>query len=154
MITNEQLLSRAIDIAVEAHHQQKDKFGAPYIGHLMRVMNRGRSLDEKIVGMLHDLIEDTDWQLEDLQNEGFPAHILFAISCLTKKDENEPYDAFTERVQASPLAVQVKLNDLSDNLDVKRMPMVTEKDLARLNKYLSAYRTLAQLSSNHQEAGT
>jgi hypothetical protein len=106
------------------------------------------------VGILHDLIEDTNWQLEDLQKEGFPPHILFAISCLTKKDENEPYPEFIDRVKASPLAVQVKLNDLSDNLDVKRMTVVTEKDVTRLNKYLAAYRTLAELSSNHHEAGS
>jgi len=149
MKTDEQLLSRAIDIAVEAHKQQKDKFGMPYLAHLTRVMNMGRSPDEKIVGILHDLIEDTSWQLEDLRKEGFPPHILFAISCLTKKDENEPYPEFIDRVKASPLATQVKLNDLSDNLDVKRMPVVTEKDIPRLNKYLAAYRTLVRLSSNH-----
>ena len=138
-------LERAIQIATEAHNDQKDKFGTPYLCHLTRVMNAGKTDDERIVGILHDLVEDTKWTFEDLEKEGFAIHILQAIRCLTKISEEEDYDDFVKRVKSSPLAIKVKINDLTDNLDVKRIPIVTEKDIIRLNKYLRAYRELIKL---------
>ena len=94
----EKLLLRAIEIATEAHHGQVDKAGAPYIGHAMRVMNAGNSIEEKIVGVLHDVVEDTDWTFEMLAEEGFPQHLLDALFCVTKINANEPYDKFIARV--------------------------------------------------------
>ena len=135
-------LERAIEIAAEAHKGQKDKYGAPYLGHVTRVMNAGVTDDERIVGALHDVVEDTPWTFDDLLREGFSIQIVEAVRCLTKKSEDEDYDEFTERVRKNPLAVRVKLNDLRDNMDIRRMPSVTEKDVKRLNKYLKAYRTL------------
>lgn len=144
-MNNKDLLTKAIAIAFEAHKDQKDKYGAPYLAHVSRVMNAGKNEDEKIVGVLHDLIEDTPWTFEQLKAEGFPDHIIAAIECLTKKDENEDYNAFTERVSKNPLAIRVKLNDLRDNMDISRMPQVTEKDAARLNKYVQAYHKLLRM---------
>ena len=118
IMNNETLLEKAIRIATEAHKSQEDKYGAPYIGHLTRVMNYGVSTDEKIAGILHDLVEDTQWTFEDLEKEGFPKHIIEALRCVTKTSEDENYDDFIERIKANPLAVNVKLNDLSDNLDI------------------------------------
>lgn len=139
-------LARAIEIAAEAHKGQKDKYGAPYLGHVTRVMNAGETDQEKIVGALHDVVEDTPWTFDDLRREGFPEEIIEAVRCLTKKSEDEDYDEFTERVRKNPLAVRVKLNDLRDNMDIRRMTSVTEKDVKRLNKYLKAYRTLTSSS--------
>jgi len=136
------LLKKAIHIAAEAHKDQVDKFGATYLRHITRVMDRGTTTDEKIVGVLHDVVEDTDWTFEDLVNEGFPPHIIDALRCVTKADEEENYQDFIERIKANPLAIKVKLNDLRDNMDITRMPVVTEKDLQRLNKYLKAYKEL------------
>ena len=138
-------LERAMIIATDAHKNQRDKFGAPYLGHITRVMNAGKTDDERVVGILHDLVEDTPWTLDDLKKEGFPAHAIEAIRCLTKKSEDENYDEFVDRIKTNPLAVKVKLNDLMDNLDLRRMPLVTEKDVPRLNKYLKAYRALVTL---------
>ena len=138
-------LEKAILIATEAHKNQKDKYGAPYLLHVMRVMTSGRTEDEKIVGVLHDVVEDTDWTFEQLQKEGFSNHIIDAIRCLSKTSDEENYDLFIERIKGNQLAVKVKLNDLTDNLDVKRIPEVTGKDVERLNKYLKAYRLLAEL---------
>ena len=138
-------LDRAIQIAVEAHKNQKDKYGAPYLGHVSRVMNAGKTDDERIVGVLHDLIEDTPWTFEDLKKEGFSSHVIEAIRCLTKKSEDENYESFVDRIKINPLAIRVKLNDLRDNMDIRRLPMVTEKDVPRLNKYLKAYHLLAVL---------
>lgn len=138
-------LDRAIQIAVEAHKNQKDKYGAPYLGHVSRVMNAGKTDDERIVGVLHDLIEDTPWTFDDLKKEGFSSHVIEAIRCLTKKSEDENYESFVDRIKINPLAIRVKLNDLRDNMDIRRLPMVTEKDVPRLNKYLKAYHLLAVL---------
>ena len=138
-------LDRAIQIAVEAHKNQKDKYGAPYFGHISRVMNAGKTENERIVGVLHDLIEDTPWTFDDLKKEGFSAHVIEAIRCLTKKSEDEDYESFVDRIKINPLAIRVKLNDLTDNMDIRRLPMVTEKDVPRLNKYLKAYHLLAAL---------
>ncbi|MES2775228.1 MAG: phosphohydrolase [Bacteroidota bacterium] len=138
-------LETAVDIAIEAHRLQKDKYGQPYLGHVFRVMNAGKTEDEKIVGVLHDLVEDTGWTFEKLSEQGFAPHIIEAIRCVTKTSENEDYDAFIERVKPNPLAVKVKLNDLADNMDIRRMPEITEKDIARLNKYLKAWKLLTSL---------
>jgi (p)ppGpp synthase/HD superfamily hydrolase len=77
------MLDKAIKIATEAHSNQKDKFGQPYLLHLMRVSLRGKNEHEKICGILHDLVEDTDWTFEKLEKEGFSAEIIAALKCVT-----------------------------------------------------------------------
>lgn len=136
------LLAKAVAIAQRVHAQQVDKIGAPYILHVMRVMNRGQTLDEKICGVLHDVVEDSPMTFDDLRKEGFPEHIIEALRCVTKTSEHEDYDAFIARIKTNPLAVRVKLNDLEDNMDIRRLQAVGEKETARLNKYLKAYRDL------------
>jgi (p)ppGpp synthase/HD superfamily hydrolase len=138
-------LGKAIEIAIKAHVGATDKYGAPYINHVTRVMNMGESDNEKIVGVLHDVIEDTHWTFEDLEKEGFSKEVVDAIKCVTKTSEDEDYEEFINRVKTNPLAVKVKLNDLTDNLDIKRMPEVLESDINRLNKYLKAYNELIKL---------
>ena len=141
----EKLLVKAINLAMQAHAGQTDKASMPYIGHVMRVMQAGRTIDEKIVGVLHDIVEDTPWTFEALQAEGFPAHIIDALRCVTKLSEDEPYEEFILRVKSNPLAVAVKINDLTDNMDIRRLPDLTDKDAKRLRKYLKAYRELDRL---------
>ncbi|HNA78728.1 MAG TPA: hypothetical protein PKY99_04715 [Turneriella sp.] len=136
------LLAKAVAIAQRVHAQQVDKIGAPYILHVMRVMNRGQTLDEKICGVLHDVVEDSPMTFDDLRKEGFPEHIIEALRCVTKTSEHEDYDAFIARIKTNPLAVRGKLNDLEDNMDIRRLQAVGEKETARLNKYLKAYRDL------------
>jgi (p)ppGpp synthase/HD superfamily hydrolase len=82
-------LERAIQIATEAHKGQLDKSGKDYIGHPLRVMEMGRSEQEKIVGVLHDVVEDTDRTFERLGAEGFSEEIIAALRCVTKTSENE-----------------------------------------------------------------
>ncbi|KAA2243553.1 HD domain-containing protein [Chitinophaga agrisoli] len=136
-------LLKAITIATEAHKGQLDKYGAPYLGHVMRVMSMGRTEEEKICGVLHDVVEDTDWTFEQLAAEGFGTEILEALRCVTKLSDDEDYDHFVARILPNRLACLVKLNDLTDNMDIRRMPAVTEKDIARLNKYIKAYRQVS-----------
>ena len=138
------ILDRAKAIATSAHEGQVDKAGKPYIEHPMRVMNMGKTVEEKIAGVLHDVVEDSDWTFEMLEKEGIPKDVLDALRCVTKLSEDEDYDHFIERVKNNPLAVKVKINDLKDNMDITRLGEVTEKDLARLNKYIRAYRQLTE----------
>ena len=135
-------LERAIEIATEAHRGQFDNAGNDDVGHPLRVMAAGKTTEEKIVGVLHDVVEDTDWTFEHLAAEGFSAEIIEALRCVTKLSENEPYDKFIARVKENPLAVAVKLNDLSDNMDIRRLPYISDKDVKRLKKYLKAYKQL------------
>ena len=135
-------LQRAIEIATLAHKGQFDKSGKDYIGHPLRVMEMGKTAEEKIVGVLHDVIEDTDWTFEALEKEGFSKEVMNALRCVTKLSENENYDDFIERVKKNPLAVAVKINDLSDNMDIRRLPYLSDKDVKRLKKYLKAYKKL------------
>ena len=135
-------LERAIQIATEAHKGQLDKAGRDYIGHPLRVMAMGKTEDEKIVGVLHDVIEDTGWTFEMLEAEGFSREVIEALRCVTKLSENENYDDFIERVRKNPLAVAVKINDLTDNMDIRRLPYLSDKDVKRLKKYLKAYKKL------------
>ena len=135
-------LVRAIEIASEAHKGQYDKAGNDYIGHPLRVMEMGKTENEKIVGVLHDVVEDTDWTFEALAAEGFSEEVIAALRCVTKLSENENYDDFIERVKKNPLAVAVKINDLSDNMDIRRLPYLSDKDIKRLKKYLKAYKRL------------
>jgi hypothetical protein len=135
-------LERAIEIATEAHRGQFGKAGNDYVGHPLRVMAAGKTTEEKIVGVLHDVVEDTDWTFERLAAEGFSVEVIEALRCVTKLSENEPYDKFIARVKENPLAVAVKLNDLSDNMDIRRLPYISDKDVKRLKKYLKAYKQL------------
>ena len=135
-------LERAIEIATEAHRGQFDKAGNDYIDHPLRVMVAGKTANEKIVGVLHDVVEDFDWTFEKLASEGFSNEIIDALRCITKLSNNEPYDKFIARVKTNKLAIAVKLNDLSDNMDIRRLPYLSDKDVKRLKKYLKAYKQL------------
>jgi uncharacterized short protein YbdD (DUF466 family) len=77
-----------------------------------------------------------------LEAEGFAPEIIAALKCVTKISENEDYDDFIERVKKNPLAVAVKINDLTDNMDIRRLPYLSDKDVKRLKKYLKAYKKL------------
>lgn len=128
------MLEKAIEIAVEAHRGQIDKAGKIYILHPMRVMLRGKNETEMIVGILHDTVEDTPVTLDMLRMEGFSEEILAAISCITK-EKGEDYGHFINRVLTNPLATQVKLYDIEDNMNRDRIPFPTPKDEARFAKY-------------------
>ena len=132
-------IEKAIEIAVAAHKGQKDKSGANYILHPLCVMERGRSEIEKICGVLHDVLEDSQWTIEMLENEGFSDEIISVLRCVTKESEEEDYEVFINRIAQNPIAVEVKINDLLDNMDITRFKSLDENDLKRLNKYLKAF---------------
>ena len=142
--TKKLYLDRAIELAKQHHEGQTDKAGKPYIEHPLRVMNQVESEEEKIVAVLHDIVEDTDISLDDLRNEGFSEEVVSAVECLTKQD-GENYDSYIERISFNPLAVKIKLADLEDNSDLTRLPEVTDKDLERIEKYDKALEKLTRL---------
>ena len=147
MNTNNELLEKALRIAVNAHAGQVDKSGKPYIFHPVRVCCRCFTDEEKIVALLHDTIEDTDITAEDLLSEEFPRHIVDAILSISRK-EGESYEDFVRRSSLNPLGRSVKLHDLEDNMDISRLEQVTEKDLERLNRYIKAYTYLETMQKN------
>ncbi|NJN95255.1 MAG: HD domain-containing protein [Anaerolineales bacterium] len=132
-------LERAIAIAVQAHQGQTDKNGQPYILHPLRMMLRLKSEAEMVVAVLHDVVEDNPaWNFERLRQEGFAEEIVTAVDHVTRR-ESESYEEFCERAGSHPLARRVKLADLEDNMDLKRLNTLTEKDKDRLARYHRAW---------------
>lgn len=138
-------LAKAIAIAAQAHQAQLDKAGAPYILHPLRMMLRMSSETEMTAAILHDVVEDTAWTLDQLRQAGFSAEVVQAVECLTHRDQ-ETYEEFIARVRTNAIARKVKLADLEDNMDMRRLSTVTEKDTQRLHKYHRAWIALRQVS--------
>ena len=137
-------LAKAIEIAASAHSEQKDKGGSPYILHPIRVMMSLNTEEEKIVGVLHDVVEDSeDWDFDRLREEGFAEDIISALMSVTKHSDAENYEAFIERAGRNQIGRNVKIADIKDNLDITRIGPLKEKDLLRINKYKNALSKLA-----------
>lgn len=128
------MLDKALWIAFNAHFDQLDKGGRPYILHPMTVALNVNTTDEKIVALLHDVIEDTSVTLDDLRKEGFPDNIIEAVNVLTKRD-GEDYESYLHRVKKNHLATTVKIADLKHNSDLSRLKEITDKDRKRAKKY-------------------
>jgi len=145
-------LERAIAIAVEAHAGQVDKAGAPYILHPLRVMLTLLTPEERIVGVLHDLVEDCEgWTFARLSEEGFHNEITLALRSVTKHDPvknpmlvnrgadaKESYEEFVRRASANRIGSKVKRADLIDNMDWSRISEPTANDFNRMVRYKKA----------------
>ncbi|QXI18726.1 HD domain-containing protein [Pseudomonas hamedanensis] len=132
-----QTLERAIAIAATAHAGQVDKGGAPYILHPLKVMMRMATLEERIVAVLHDVVEDCGVNLDDLRREGFSEEVLTAIASVTKAP-GESYDDFVDRAAQNAIGRVVKLADLEENSDLSRIASPSWEDLERVEKYRRA----------------
>ena len=132
-----QTLERAIAIAAAAHEGQVDKGGAPYILHPLKVMQRVNTLEERIVAVLHDVVEDCGISFDDLRNEGFSETVLMAIASVTNVPD-ESYEEFIERAAQNPIGRVVKLADLEENSDLSRIAQPSWEDLERVEKYRRA----------------
>jgi len=138
-------LERAIEIAQEAHKGVKDKGGHDYIHHPLRVMHAMSNDQEKIVAILHDAVEDSDWTFDRLKEEGFEDSAIESLRCVTKYSEEEDYQEFIKRAATNKIATKVKIADIEDNLDLSRLGTLTEKDLTRIEKYKKALKYLKAL---------
>lgn len=136
-------LERAIAIAAEAHADQKDRAGAPYILHPIRLMIQMDSENAMMAAVLHDVVENSVWTLDDLRKEGFSNEVLNAVDSLTHRDkEGEDYWDYIQRAKSDPIAIKVKLADLEDNLNPDRLNEITEKDEKRFDRYRKAQEML------------
>jgi (p)ppGpp synthase/HD superfamily hydrolase len=144
-------LETAIRVASAAHAGQKDKGGAAYITHPLRLMAAVEGDEAKIVAVLHDVVEDTATTLDDLRREGFGEDVLAAVDLMTHR-RDMPYADYVVRCKSHPVARQVKLADLADNSRPDRCILRVERiarDLARLNRYVLSYKFLIdQLSES------
>lgn len=145
-MTQTATLEDAISIAALAHKGQKDKAGRPYLLHPLRMMMQMKSETAMMAAILHDVVEDTGWTLEGLREQGFSEEVLAAIDCVTNRD-GESYEKFIERVQTNPIARQVKIADLEDNMNIRRMSEIRPKDLERLEKYHKSWSLLTKSES-------
>lgn len=138
-------LQTALELALTAHAGQIEQPGnTPYIQHPLRVMHAVDGLETKIVGVLHDALEDSDLTAEDLRAAGFSETVIAGVQAVTR-GEGEPYADFILRCKANPLARLVKLADLQDNFNLPRTLFRRDRwvhDLSRLAKYVLAYQFL------------
>ncbi|MFN5854677.1 MAG: GTP pyrophosphokinase [Pseudanabaenaceae cyanobacterium] len=130
----ETLLATAITIATQAHEGQTDKAGQPYIQHPLAVMARVDSPEAKIVAVLHDSLEDSNLVAQDLVDAGFTPEIVAAVQAITKRP-GESYEEYLDRVMSNPLAMTVKIADVSHNMDITRIANPTDADYQRLARY-------------------
>jgi len=138
-------LEEAIGIAAQAHAGAKDKAGAPFILHPLRVMLKTEDPTDRIVAVLHDVVEDSYWTIDALRERGFSEEILEAVDRLTHRPD-ESYEDFVRRAAENPIARRVKMADLEDNLQLSRIKHPTERDHARIAKYEWAMKYLKQIS--------
>jgi len=137
------ILAKAIHGAAASHIDQTDKGGRPYILHPLRMMMRLRTDDEELmaIAVLHDVVEDCGVTFDDLREIGMTERVIAGVDALTKRP-GETYEAFVDRAIANPDAILVKREDLRDNSDITRLKGVTEKDLARMQRYAKAYQRI------------
>jgi (p)ppGpp synthase/HD superfamily hydrolase len=138
-----ELYDKALQIAVRAHKGQKDKAGHDYILHPIRVSERCDDPRAKIVALLHDTIEDTDVTADYLREEGFTEEIVEAVLAVTRR-EGEEYNDYVRRAAQNELGRMVKRADLEDNMDIRRLPELTDRDVERLRKYLRAWQYIVE----------
>ncbi len=138
------VLEKALEIALQAHRGQQDRYGEPYILHPLRVMARVHTEEQKIVALLHDVIEDSAWTIEQLEQEGFVVEILEAVQALTKQP-GEDYMNYIRRTAVTNLSLTVKMADLKDNMDLTRCKQLKPADLKRMEKYMKARQYLQKV---------
>lgn len=136
-----ELTKKAMRISFEAHKNQTDKNGMPYIFHPIHLAEQ--MTDEKTicVALLHDVVEDTDITFEQLEEAGFSKDIVDALKLMTH-DESVPYMGYVESIKTNSIATAVKLADLKHNSDLTRLDVIDEKAIKRAEKYKRAIELL------------
>ncbi len=148
-MSNAEMIERAVALAMDVHRGQKDKHGAPYILHPLRVGLRARNDYEMIAGFLHDVVEDSRGKvtLDTLCDEGFSEEIIVIVDHLTKRvidGTDEEWKAYIKRVMEHEPAMQLKLLDLEQNMDTTRISSFGERDSERFTRYVWAWHTIRE----------
>lgn len=131
----------ALKLCFEAHKTQTDKSGMPYVFHPFHLAEQMHDEDTTVVALLHDVIEDTDYTLDDLRELGFEDRVISAIALMTH-DDAVPYMEYVAEIKKNPIARAVKLADLRHNSDMTRLDTVSPWDEKRAKKYAEAIRLL------------
>lgn len=138
-----EMTKKAMKIAYNAHKEQTDKNGIPYIYHPIHLAEQMDDENTICVALLHDVAEDTDITLEELKSEGFHDEVIAALKLLTH-DDKVPYMEYVRAVKENPIATKVKLADLRHNSDLTRLDIVDEKAVKRAEKYKEAINILEE----------
>jgi (p)ppGpp synthase/HD superfamily hydrolase len=139
------LTKQALKLCFEAHRDQTDKSGMPYVFHPFHLAEQMDTEESTTVALLHDIVEDTDYTLEDLKAMGFPNNVIDALALMTH-DPRVPYMEYVKAISENPLATKVKLADLRHNSDLSRLDSVDEKALSRVKKYAAAIELLESVA--------
>lgn len=134
---------KALKLSFEAHKNQVDKSGMPYVYHPFHLAEQMTDENTTVVALLHDVIEDTDYTISDLKTMGFSSNVIEAIKIMTHED-NVPYMEYVKAIRENEIARAVKLADLKHNSDLTRLDVIDEKALARKSKYEEAIRLLEE----------
>ena len=137
------LTKRAMKLCFAAHKNQVDKSGLPYVFHPFHLAEQMKDEMTTVAALLHDVVEDTEYTVDDLRKMGFPEAVLGALMLLTH-DDAEPYLGYVRRLKDNPIARAVKLADLRHNSDLTRLDRVDETALVRVEKYRAAIKLLEE----------
>lgn len=132
---------KAMKLCFQAHKDQTDKSGIPYVFHPIHLAEQMKDEDTTVVALLHDVVGDTTYTPEDLAAMGFNDRVIAAIRLMTH-DENIPYMEYVAKIKENPIAKAVKLADLAHNSDTTRLDTVDAKAAARIKKYERAIELL------------
>ena len=142
------LTKKALKLCFEAHRDQVDKTGLPYVFHPFHLAEGMTDEVSCVCALLHDVVEDTSYTLDDLRAMGFPEEVVAVLTLLTHED-GVPYMEYVEKIKENPIAVRVKLADLAHNSDESRLDVIDEYALRRAEKYKQA---IAFLSESAEES--
>ena len=138
-----ELTKKALKLCFEAHKDQVDKSGLPYVFHPFHLAEQMTEELTTVAALLHDVVEDTTYTFADLREMGFPEAVLDALALLTH-DDGTPYMEYVKNLKGNPIARAVKLADLRHNSDATRLSHMDEWALARQEKYLRAIKLLEE----------
>lgn len=137
------LTKKAMKISFDAHKNQVDKSGIPYVFHPFHLAEQMTDEDTTIAALLHDTVEDTNLTFDYLREQGILEHIIVALKLLTH-DESVPYLDYIKLIKVNDIAKAVKIADLRHNSDLTRLDEIGEKDMARVEKYKKAIEILEE----------
>ncbi|UNT95067.1 HD domain-containing protein [Allobaculum mucilyticum] len=132
---------KALRVAFEAHKDQMDKSGLPYVFHPFHLAEQMKDEQTTAAALLHDVVEDSEYTFADLEKMGFDKQVLDVLTLLTHQPEEDYFD-YVRKIRTNPIAAAVKKADLKHNSDLSRLDEVTEKDLERVQKYRKALQIL------------
>lgn len=142
---NSKLIEKAIEIALQAHAGKVDKAFAPYILHPLRLMLQMQTEEEMMITVLHDVVEDgkeKGFTIDYLRKAGFPQVVIETVKTLTHIKETDTYEDYIAKIKLHPIARKIKMADLHDNMNLKRIPNPTKRDYERMEKYKKAIKIL------------